>query len=189
MVVAATAHRTEAEYLAWEAQQTDKHEFVRGELFAMVGVSRRHATVAGNMFTLLRARLQDGPCRAYMSDMKLRVETAGAFYYPDVFVTCDPRDHRADDFMSSAVLIVEILSPSTAAYDRGEKFASYRKLLTLSEYLLIDPDRKRIECFRRNESGRWVLHEPGEDHSMSLQSVDLRLDEGSVFRDVDDPPA
>jgi Uma2 family endonuclease len=90
--------------------------------------------------------------------------------------------------MSSATLIVEILSPSTAAYDRGEKFASYRGLPTLSEYLLIDPDRKLLECFRRNESGPWVLQEPGEDHSMTLQSVDLRLDEGSVFRDADAPP-
>jgi Uma2 family endonuclease len=115
----------------------------------------------------------------------LRVETANAFYYPDVFVTCNATDHQADDFMSSAVLTVEVLSPSTAGYDRGDKFAAYRKLPGLREYVLIDADRKRIECFRRGEDALWVLHEPGPDQSLTLQSVDLRIAGEDVFRRVD----
>ena len=185
MGLTATAGLSVAEYLSWEAQQPDKHEFVSGEVFAMVGVTRRHAAVAINLVNVLSNHLRDGPCRIYMSDMKLQVETANAFYYPDVFVTCDPDDHRADNFMSSAVLIVEILSPSTAAYDRGEKFAAYRKLASLKEYLLIDPELKRAECFRRDESGLWVLHEPSVDGSLALQSIDLRIASEDVFRRVD----
>lgn len=185
MSLTATTRLAVAEYLGWETKQADKHEFVDGEVYAMVGVTRRHATVAGNVFRLLGARIDGGPCRAYMSDMKLRVEAANAFFYPDVFVTCDPRDHRADDYMSSAVLVVEVLSPSTAAYDRGDKFAAYRSLTGLREYLLIDPDRKRMECYRRGENDLWVLHEPDAEQSLSLQSVDLRLTLDDVFRLVD----
>ena len=173
------------EYLGWEAQQPDKHEYVSGEVYAMLGVTRRHATVAMNVVNLLSGHLRDGPCRVYVSGMKLRVEAANAFYYPDVFVTCNANDHQADDFMSSAVLIVEVLSPSSAGYDRGEKFAAYRKLSGLREYVLIDPDRKRIECFRRGEDDLWVLHEPGPDQSLTLHSVDLRIAGEEVFRRVD----
>lgn len=185
MPQAATVNLTAGEYLDWEARQTDKYEFVAGEVFALVGVTRKHATVAGNLFNLLYTHLGDGPCRAYLSDMKLRIEAADAFFYPDVFVTCDPRDHRADTFMSSAVLVIEVLSPSTAAYDRGERFASYRKLDGLREFLLIDPDRKQMECFRRDEHDHWVLHEPDSDNTLLLESVDLRIAHGQVFRQVD----
>lgn len=185
MNLTATTRLAVAEYLGWETQQADKHEFVDGEVYTMVGLPRRHATVAGNVFRLLGAHLDGGPCRAYMSDMKLRVEAANAFFYPDVFVTCDPRDHRADDYMASAVLVVEILPPSTAAYDRGDKFAAYRSLTGLREYLLIDPDRKRMECYRRGENDLWVLHEPDAEQSLGLQSVDLRLTATDVFRLVD----
>jgi Uma2 family endonuclease len=185
MGLPASVHLTVDEYLGWEAQQPDKHEYVSGEVNAMVGATRRHAAAAGNVLNLVASRLRNGPCRVYMSDMKLQVEAANAFYYPDVFVTCDANDHRADDFMSSAVLIVEILSPSTAGYDRGDKFAAYRKLSDLREYVLIDPDRKRIECFRRSEGDLWVLHEPRPDQSLMLHSVDLRIAGEDVFRRVD----
>jgi len=185
MGLPASVRLTVDEYLGWEARQPDKHEYVSGEAYAMVGVTRKHAAVAGNVFNLVASHLGDGPCRVYMSDMKLRVEAANAFYYPDVFVTCDPRDHQAEDFMSSAVLIVEVLSASTAGYDRGEKFAAYRKLSGLLEYVLIDPDRKRIECFRRGEGDLWVLHEPDPDLRLMLQSIELRIAGEDVFRRVD----
>ena len=185
MGLPASVHLTVDEYVGWEAQQPDKHEYVSGELYATVGVTRKHAAVAGNVFNLVASHLGDGPCRVYMSDMKLRVDAANAFYYPDVFVTCNANDHQADDFMSSAVLIVEVLSPSTAGYDRGEKFAAYRKLSGLREYVLIDPDRKRIECFRRGEDDLRVLHEPGPDQSLALVSIDFRIAGEDVFRRVD----
>lgn len=185
MALSAPVRLTASEYLAWEVKQAGKHEFVAGETYAMVGVTRKHATVAGNVFSLLRAHLAAGPCRVYMADMKLQIEAASAFYYPDVFVTCDARDHQANEFMSSAVLVIEVLSPSTAAYDRGEKFAAYRRLPSLREYLLIDPDRKRLECFRRDEGGFWVLHEPDAAEALLLSSVAMRLSVAEAFQLVD----
>ena len=185
MGLPASVHLNVDEYRAWEAQQPDKHEYVDGEVYAMVGVTRRHAAVAINPVNLLSTHLRDAPCRVYASDMKLRVEAANAFYYPDVFVTCSANDHQADEFMSAAVLIVEVLSPSTAGYDRGDKFAAYRKLSGLREYVLIDPDRKCVERFRRGADDIWALHEPGPDQSLTLHSVDLRLAGEDVFRRVD----
>ncbi len=180
-----TARLNTDEYLAWEAQQPGKNEYVDGEVFAMVGVTRKHATVAVNLVNILSAHLSDGSCRVYASDMKLRVEAADAIYYPDVFVTCDPRDHQAVTHMSSAVLVLEVLSESTTAYDRGDKFSAYRKLPSLKEYVLVDPERKQIECFRRGGDGLWVLHEPDSEGALTLESVDLRVTSDAVFRRVD----
>ncbi|MBI3374250.1 MAG: Uma2 family endonuclease [Betaproteobacteria bacterium] len=185
MGLPASVHLNVDEYLGWEAQQRDKHEYVSGEVYAMVGVTRCNVAVAINVVNILSGHLRDSLCRVYAFDMKLRIEAANAFYYPDVFVTCNANDHQAGDFMSSTVLVVEVLSPSTAGDDRGEKFAAYRKLPGPREYVLIDPDRKRIECFRRSEDDLWVLHEPGPDQSLTLHSVDLRIAGEDVFRRVD----
>jgi Uma2 family endonuclease len=172
------------EYLAQERAAPDKHEYLDGIAVAMVGVTRKHATVAGNVFNLVSAHLHDGPCRAYMADMKLHVETANAFFYPDLFVTCDPRDHEAEDFMRSAVLIVEVLSPSTAGFDRGEKFEAYRRIPALREYLLIDPERQRAECFRRTAGTLWTLHEVAPGGPIVLESLGLSVAHEEVFRRV-----
>lgn len=185
MGIAATTRLSAADYLAWEAQQTGRNEYVDGEIFAMVGVTRKHATVTVNIVGILSAQLADGPCRVYSVDMKLRVEAANAFYYPDVFVTCDPRDHQADNFMSAPVLIVEVLSESTAAYDRGNKFTAYRKLASLKEYVLIDPESRAIECFRKGADGLWVLHEPDPGGLLTLESVGVRLDSERIFHRAD----
>ncbi len=121
------------DYLAWEAGQPEKHEFVRGETFAMAGARRVHVTVSGNLFAAFKGHLRGTPCRTYMADMKLRVEEADSAFYPDVMVSCDPRDHAADLYLSHPVLLVEVLSDNTAAFDRGDKFAHYRKLPSLQE--------------------------------------------------------
>lgn len=172
------------DYLVWENARPDKNEFLRGKVFAMVGATRKHVTVAGNVFRLLSNALQSSACRAYISDMKLRIEAADAFFYPDVLVTCDAKDHEADAFMVSAVLIVEVLSPSTEAYDRGEKFAAYRKVPTLREYLLIDPESRRVEIYRVGTEGQWVLTEVAGDGTLSLTSVDLDVPVQQLFENV-----
>ncbi|MGH8570065.1 MAG: Uma2 family endonuclease [Gammaproteobacteria bacterium] len=118
------------EYLAWEGQRQDKNEFIQGEVYAMVGVTRQRATVAGNLFVFLKQALRGTPCRAYMADMKLRVEAADAFFYPDVFVTCSEADHAAVQYLTEPRLIVEVLSDSTEAFDRGAKFEHYRRIPT-----------------------------------------------------------
>jgi Uma2 family endonuclease len=122
-----------ADFLAWDAGQTDKHEYVDGELVAMAGVEDRHATVALNMAMALRQHLRGTPCRTFIADVKLHVEAANAYFYPDVFVTCSEADRASPLIKREAVLVVEVLSPGTAAYDRGDKFARYRQLPALRE--------------------------------------------------------
>lgn len=172
-------------YLAWEAEQADKSEYVAGEVFAMVGVRRVHATVAGNVFAALRAHLRGTPCLPFIADMKLRVASADAFFYPDVMVSCDGRDRRADLFVEHPQLIVEVLSDSTAAYDRGAKFAAYRKIAALQEYVLIDIDARRVEVFRRQSGNEWLLHDYTGESACHFASVQLTLDMERVFEDVD----
>lgn len=173
-----------ADYLAWETGQPEKHEYVRGETFAMTGARRVHVTVAGNLFAAFKQHLRGTPCRAYMADMKLRVEAADCAFYPDVMISCDRRDHAADLYLSHPVLVVEVLSEGTAAYDRGNKFADYRKLDSLREYVLVDVDARRVECFRLNAEQHWVLFDyaEGECHFASL---DLSLPLAAVFEDMD----
>ena len=157
-----TAFDAEA-YLAWEDRQAEKHEYLRGEVFAMVGARREHVVVSGNLYAAFKQRLRGGPCQAYVSDLKLRIEAVDAFFYPDVMVSCDPRDHAAGQFIAHPTLIVEVLSESTAAFDRGEKFAAYRTLPSLQEYVLVDIPSRRVESFRRTADHDWLFHEHRPD--------------------------
>jgi Uma2 family endonuclease len=102
-------------YLVWEDLQAEKHEYMAGEVFAMVGARREHVVVSGNLFAAFKQRLRGGPCQAYVADLKLRVEAVDAFFYPDVMVSCDPRDHAPSAFIAHPRLIVDVLSESTAA--------------------------------------------------------------------------
>jgi Uma2 family endonuclease len=176
---------TGEEYLAWEAEQEGKHEFLAGEIFAMVGASDRHVTIAGNVYAAIRERLRGGPCRAYISDMKLHVAAADAWFYPDVMVTCDPADHQREMDKTAPVLIIEVLSSSTEAFDRGGKFAAYRTIPSLNEYLLVDPDSGRLELYRRNPENQWVLHTPDRDTPLELSSINLTLDRATLFEDAE----
>lgn len=173
-------------YLDWEKQQAQKHEYLDGEVFAMAGASDAHVTLALNLAVALRAHLRGGPCSVFISDMKLRVEADNAYFYPDVFVTCDPADRAQAQHKSAPTLVAEMLSPSTSAYDRGAKFAAYRKLPSLREYVLIDPERSSVDLFRRNEDGQWVLfpHEASDD-LLELASVGLSLPLAQLYEDVE----
>lgn len=177
------------DYLLWEETQSDKHEFVAGEVFAMVGARREHVTVALNIAALLKDHLRGGPCRAYISDMKVKVERANAFFYPDVMVTCDARDHQSETFMSHPTLIVEVLSDSTAAFDRGDKFAAYRQIPALKEYVLVDPVSRRADCFRRDATGHWVLHDFKAEETLELASVSFTVAMTALFENVEAPKA
>ena len=174
------------DYLAWEATQDTKHEYLDGEVFAMVGVKESHAVVALNLATTLRSHLRGSPCQAYISDMKLHVAEENAYSYPDVFVTCDERDRTpaAEYFKSHPVVVIEVLSESTAAYDRGRKFASYRKLPTLTEYALIDPDALSVEIFRRDPTNHWVLYPYGPGERVEFSSVGLSLPIEEIYEGV-----
>jgi Uma2 family endonuclease len=175
---------SEQEYLAWEAEQIDKNEYVAGEVFSMVGARQEHVIVAGNIFADLREHLRGTPCRAFIADMKLRVQAMDAFYYPDVMVTCDAADKVAEFAIEHPKLIVEILSDSTAAYDRGGKFAAYRKIDSLDEYVLVDVALKSVERFRRQADGQWLLHDFAGAESCVFESVALTMSMARVFEDA-----
>ena len=176
---------TRAEFLAWEEQQLTKHEFVDGEVFAMVGARQIHVVVAGNCFALLKAHLRSRPCRALISDMQLEVESADAVFYPDVMVACDPRDLRAERTLRHPTVIIEVLSESTAAYDRGQKFALYRQIDALQEYALIDPDRRSVEVFRRTETDDWLLATRDSERGLVLRSLEFEAQLAAIFEDIE----
>ena len=178
-----------AGFLAWEAAQKEKHEYWRGEVFAMVGARQVHVIVTGNCYALLRAHLRGTGCRAYMADMQLEVEAADGVFYPDVFVSCEAGDLGADRVLRHPRVIIEVLSDSTAAYDRGVKFAAYRKLDSLQEYVLIDPDQLTVEIFRRTAGGDWLLATRDSERALVLKSLDFEAALADVFEDVAPPSA
>ena len=148
------------------------------------GATDAHVTITGNLFTLLRAHIRGRPCRVYMAEMKLRVETADAFFYPDVLVTCSPEDRAAPLVKRQPTLVVEVLSASTAAFDRGRKFEIYRQLPSLREYVLIEQGRMSVECFRRDEHDRWVLRAYGSGETVELLSLDFSTTFEALYEDV-----
>ncbi len=173
------------DYLAWEESQAEKHEFVAGEVFAMTGARQDHVVVSLNIASALKQRLRGKPCRSYMADMKLKVEAADAFFYPDVMVSCQPGDLKNQQFISHPSLVVEVLSDSTADYDRGGKFVAYRKLESLQEYLIVDIDNRRLECFRRTIENDWLLHDYVGEADCELSSLGIRLPMAEIFEDIE----
>ncbi|MBD0337064.1 MAG: Uma2 family endonuclease [Cyanobacteria bacterium Co-bin13] len=185
MIASPQAPLTPDEYLQLEAQSATKHEYIGGHIYAMVGATDAHVTLAGNLFALLRSHVRGTGCRTYISDMKARIEARNRFYYPDVMVTCDPRDQETSNYKRFLKLVVEVLSDSTEAFDRGDKFADYQALESVQEYVLINTRQQRVECFRRNEAGLWVLQyytlETGTFH---LKSVGLSTTLADLYEDV-----
>lgn len=185
MIAAKVDYISPEEYLVLEEKSSVKHEYVDGEIYAMSGVTDPHNTIAGNLFSLLRNHLRGKGCRVFFTDVKARIESRNCYYYPDVMVTCDPRDRELPLFKRHPCLIVEVLSDSTEAFDRGDKFADYRQLESLQEYVLISQKRQQVECFRRNAEGLWVLHSFGIEATVDLASVGFRVEMAELYEDVD----
>ena len=184
---------TPEEYLQLELQADVKHEYIDGYAYAMAGASDSHVTVSGNLFALLRNHVRGSGCRVFISDMKARIEQLNRYYYPDVMVTCVseacPKDMERDKQNTRSkkfpCLIVEVLSESTEAFDRGDKFADYQILETLQEYVLINVKRQRVECFRRNKEGLWLLQSyTDQDKYFQLQSVNFEAEMSALYEDV-----
>ncbi len=172
------------EYLAWENVQVERHEYHRGEIFAMVGARRVHACVVMNLARSLGNALAGSRCRVFSESAKV-APADDTILYPDVFVTCDAADLRTDMIFRAPKLVVEVLSPSTQAYDRSLKFALYRHMPSLLEYGLIDPDTRRVEVFRRGADGLWVLHDMSESAALELTSVGCRVPMVDLFDGVE----
>lgn len=152
------SHRyTVAEYLALEERSEVRHEFFDGEIFAMAGADVSHNLIAGNLLVSFKLALRGQPCKVLMEGVQLAVEEGRHYAYPDVMITCDPDDQRAKRLLYAPVLLVEVLSPSTAEYDRGRKFKQYQKLPSLKHYLLVSQTSWLVEWYRREENGIWSI--------------------------------
>jgi Uma2 family endonuclease len=168
---------THAEYLRLEAFSNVKHEFCGGEIHAMAGGTIDHGALAANAIALLRTQLGARPCRVFTSDVRVRVLATGLATYPDVSVVCgsierDPDDRHA---VTNPIVIVEVLSESTADYDRGEKFEHYRQLASLRAYLLIDSRTIAVEARHRAPDATWSTNSAGPGQRISLPSLDLTI--------------
>jgi len=216
---------TPTDFLAWEDTQAERHEFVDGEIFAMVGARRVHNIVAGNLFAELKHQLKGTPCRPFIESAKLQVADdlfypdvfvtcdasdlrteqvftaptliaevlspsteAHDLFYPDVFVTCDASDLRTEQVFTAPTLIAEVLSPSTEAYDRGLKFTAYRRLASLREYLLIHPDSREVQLFRRGADGLFTLHDLSGQAEVACESIGCRVSAAELFDGLDALP-
>lgn len=178
---------TLAAFLDWENAQPERHEFHRGEVFAMVGGRRSHGRVVLNLARRLAERLDGSPCQVFAESMKVQVAD-DTILYPDVFVTCDKADLATEMIFRAPMLVIEVLSPATQAYDRSQKFALYRRLASLREYILVDPDTRRIEAFRYTADGSWVFHDMSQDREMAAPSVACAVPMAQVFDGIDPQP-
>lgn len=181
-------HRlTETEYLTQERLAPGKSEFLDGETFAMAGTSLPHNRISVNTLVALRSQLEGRGCEVFTSDLRLRVAQTGLYTYPDLVVVCGEPDLLDDDHdtLLNPKLIVEILSSSTEAYDRGQKFGHYRTIDSLTDYVLISQDRPLIEHFSRSH-GIWELRAAeGVEAMLELPSIGCRLALAEVYRNVE----
>lgn len=178
---------TVEQYLESEAHAAVRREYVDGQVFAMTGATRRHNIIVGNIHSLLRAHLRGSRCRAYFEAVKARVEAANCFYYPDVMVACDAFDSKSV-FSDSPVLVVEVLSPSTAATDRREKRVNYMKIETLKELVFVHQAKKRVELQRRNPDGDWDVIKLLALDELVLESLPngvLAIPMSAIYEEVD----
>jgi Uma2 family endonuclease len=172
------------EYLEGEKISLVKHEYIQGQVYAMAGASDAHNLITGSFYSLLRNHLRGKGCLPYTGDMKAQIDAQDIYYYPDILVTCDPRDRSSEYFKRYPCLIIEVLSDATEAFDRGNKFSDYRHLETLQEYVLVKQDRHSVDCFRRNEQGRWELYAFVEGDEVELKSIDFSCAITSLYEDV-----
>jgi Uma2 family endonuclease len=176
------------EYLARERSAETKSEYVDGEIVAMSGASERHVLIVSNLVAALVSRLRERPCRVYSTDMKVRVDDRGLYAYTDVAVVCGERRFADDqrDVLLNPTLIIEVLSNSTEAYDRGTKFARYRRLESLQDYLLVSQKAKDVEQYTRRSDGLWLLEEyDAPDSVVRLPSIECELPLDDVYRNID----
>ncbi|MBC6429350.1 Uma2 family endonuclease [Nostoc sp. HG1] len=171
------------EYLVWEPTQEERYEYWDGEVVMMSGATRNHNRISLNFSKFLDDALTDRSCEVYIVDVKVQVEPGQKYFYPDVVVTCDERD-TDPQLVQFPCLIIEVLSPSTEAADRGKKFAKYRQSQTLQEYVLIQVAQPGVEVFRRNEQGKWVLSEYNLGDILRLESVDVEIAIADLYRQV-----
>jgi len=179
---------TPQEYLALERSSECRNEFYAGEIFAMSGASERHNLIVTNIVRELGLQFKGRPCKVYSSDMRVKVDPTGLYTYPDVAALCDKAvfDDEQRDTLLNPSIIIEVLSKSTEAYDRGEKFEHYRKIESLKEYLLVSQDKHHIDHYVRRPDNQWLLSEASSmEDRLELPSLECRLLLSEVYDKVD----
>ena len=177
-------HYAWREYLALERASNIKHEYLDGQIYAMAGGTPAHAALQLAVPNLLFSQLRTGRCRALGSDLRIRVVATGLATYPDVTIICGPRETDPEDenSVTNPTLLVEVLSPSTAVYDRGEKFAHYKRIPSLRQYVLVSPDEPRVEVWTRDDDAAWTSTVFTEGDRADLGSIGARLDVRELYQ-------
>jgi Uma2 family endonuclease len=175
---------TVEEYLELDRNSPDvRYEYIDGQVRMMSGGTADHATIAGNIFSILRASLRRTPCRVYNSDMRVKVDQT-KYVFPDVSVSCDERDRGEIDILQSPTFVAEVLSPSTEGYDRGEKSWYYREHPTIQEYILVSAQHPVVEVFRKGKNGLWLLSTLRLNDEVQLASLSVNFSVKEVYEDI-----
>jgi len=178
------AKLTPEEYFVWEEKQLLRHEYFNGEVYAMSGGTQNHGRVASNIIFILKGHLRGGGCQVGNSDCRVNIFETKDYVYPDVSVTCDDRDRTAIQAIQYPCLIIEVLSPSTASYDRGDKFRLYRRNPSLQDYVLVDAEKIAIDLYSKNDRGNWEIFNYQLGDNIDLQSIGLSFAIESVYEDI-----
>jgi Uma2 family endonuclease len=176
---------TPEEYFAWDEQQLERHEYIDGEVYAMTGGTINHGAIALNFGALLKAHMRGRGCKTLNSDCRVSIVGSTKFVYPDLSITCDERDKTTPEYITYPCLIIEVLSPGTEAYDRGNKFRMYRRNPSLQEYVLVSADTIEIELFRRTNGDIWQIVNYQAGDTIELKSIDLSIPIEQVYEDIE----
>ena len=175
---------TPEEYFAWEEQQLERHEYIDGEVYAMSGGTIDHGSIALNFGSLLKIHMRGRGCKTLNSDCRVSVVGSTKYIYPDLSVTYDDRDKSTPQYITYPCLIIEVLSPSTEAYDRGNKFKLYRQNPSLQEYVLVSTEAIEIELFRKSDGDNWKIINYQAGDIVELTSVDLTVPIEQIYEDI-----
>jgi Uma2 family endonuclease len=175
---------TPEEYFAWEERQLEKHEYIGGEVYAMTGGSVNHSQIAVKFVSMLDNHLSGSGCKTLNSDCRVNIVESNDFTYPDISVTCDDRDKNTTKYITYPCLLVEVLSPSTEAYDRGGKFRMYRQNPVLQDYVLVSSEKIEIDLYRKTESGSWEIINYQAGDKIELNSINLTFPIERIYEGI-----
>jgi Uma2 family endonuclease len=175
---------TPEEYFDWEEQQQIRHEYIDGEIYAMTGGTLNHSEIAINFSSIIRVHLRGSGCRVFNSDARVNIYKSNDYVYPDVSVSCDERDRSATKFLSHPCLIIEVLSASTEAYDRGDKFGLYRRSPSLQDYVLVSTNKIAINIYHKNDRDRWEISSYAAGDLVELGCINLTLPIEEIFENI-----
>ncbi|EAZ88630.1 Uma2 family endonuclease [Crocosphaera chwakensis] len=175
---------TPEEYFIWEEKQLEKHEYINGQIYVMTGGTVNHGRIAIRFTAMFETHLENTNCIIGNSDIKIKMANTHNYSYPDASVTCDNRDKNTHDYITYPCLIVEVLSDSTEAYDRGKKFRMYRQNPILQDYLLVSSTRIEIDLYHKNKVGEWIIINYQEGDTIELKSINLSFPIEQVYRNL-----